>query len=397
MNFSLRSSVVAIMLFPVMLFAQQGAPMNITHAQGEQIDDSITNFMTRWNIRGSQFTLGYKNSIIYSKGYNYADDNGDKVSTMSLFRIASLTKTFTAVGIMQLVEQDQIHLTDKVLDPDLLGDTENILADPRLKKITIDMLLHHLGGWDRDEDGDPTFSPRTVSNIANVPSPPSKEIMIRYILQSMMLEHDPGTKYAYSNIGYLLLGRIIEKKSGLSYEDYIKQHVLNKAGIEDMTIGDSRTAYPNEVHYYDYKFAPSVMSCFDSTQVARPYGGFNMQTMDSFGGWIATSTDLVKYLFFLQSKDNGPFIKPETLAILLTPDPHSEDYAMGIEVKNGNWSHNGSLPGTTSQFLHTGKGFDCAILFNSRPKEDKTSKEEKTMSKQMKELLEHIVANLKNN
>ncbi len=138
------------------------------------------------------------------------------------------------------------------------------MQDQRVYSITIRELLDHSGGWDRDKTFDPMFEPFRISQALGVQSPPTKEQIIEYML-AQPLQFAPGTSYAYSNFGYLVLGRVIEKVTGQPYEDYVRANVLAAMGITDMRIGHTLLsgALQNEVHYYDYPGAPSAQSVFD--------------------------------------------------------------------------------------------------------------------------------------
>src|SRR5439155_13454828 len=108
--------------------------------------------------------------------------------------------------------------------------------DPRLSEVTVRHLLQHSGGWNREKSGDPMFKAAEISSELGVPSPPSSLNIIRYMM-GRPLDVDPGTRYAYSNFGYCVLGRILEQRSGESYENYVKKQVLGPMGITRMTLG----------------------------------------------------------------------------------------------------------------------------------------------------------------
>src|SRR6202044_1462244 len=121
--------------------------------------------------------------------------------------------------------------------------------------------------------------------------------IIRYMLRQP-LQFEPGTKSVYSNFGYCLLGRVIEKASGLGYEEYIRKEVLAPLGIQRMHIGHSllKDRRPDEVHYYaGKKQFPAVVGPDLGMPVPAPYGSWNHEALDSHGGWIASAGDLVRF------------------------------------------------------------------------------------------------------
>jgi CubicO group peptidase (beta-lactamase class C family) len=344
-------------------------------------DDTITGLMAKWQIPGAALAVVNDGRLVLAHGYGLADvDANQPVQPDSLFRIASLSKTFTAAGILTLVEQGKLDL-DAPAFPLIsqFSPPTGTKPDPRLAKITVRQLLQHTGGWDRDESRDPVFLYRTVAAALGVPSPAGCPDVIRYMM-GQPLDFDPGTRYAYSNFGYCVLGRIIEKASGQPYVDFITNQILTPAGItrmrEGYSLADRRAE--GEVHYYDYPGAPLVPSLFPGTpgQVPNPYGGFSIETMDSFGAWLASPIDLVRFLAALDGRRPPRLLKPETIDMMTArPAPPvwvdtPSYYGLGFLVRplsgGANWWHNGSLPGTRTFMARFENGWTWAVVFNTR-------------------------------
>ena len=117
-------------------------------------------------------------------------------------------------------------------------------------------------------------------------------------MMKMPLDFTPGKKFAYSNFGYCVLGRIIEKATGLSYEKFVQDQVLKPLGIESMRIGrtlDGQQA-EGEARYYmpDNSKARSVFASRKSP-VPWPHGGYCLEAMDAHGGWIGSAIDLARF------------------------------------------------------------------------------------------------------
>jgi CubicO group peptidase (beta-lactamase class C family) len=338
--------------------------------------DSLANlFLKKWHIIGAQIAMSRNEKLIYNRGFGYANlSQQTPVQTNSLFRIASVSKPITSVAVMKLYEQGKIGLDDIVFgSKGILNDQQysNIL-DPAVKEITIRMLLQHTGGWNRDKSGDPMFETLLISNKMKMASPPDAISIIQYVLANQKLDFSPGTNYSYSNFGFCILGRVIEKISGMTYEDYVIQNILRPNHIDDMVPGRSlpENAVKNEVHYYDCQESQLVASCFDSSRnVPCPYGGFNIEAMDSHGEWIASAEDLVKFMLGVDKCKSWPdILKPSTVDTMTKHSEHNLNYAMGWEVdENNKWWHNGSLPGTFSEMVRTSNGMTLAILTNSWP------------------------------
>ena len=205
----------------------------------QAFDREMEAFMQARNIPGGALAVVKDRRLVYARGYGWADrEKMIPVQPASLFRIASVSKPITAVAVLKLIEEGRLSLDTRALP--LLGLTPLIASfrdpEPRLRQITIRHLLQHTGGWDRDKSFDPMFRPEQIAQAAHSPSPATAEQIIRYML-SMPLAFDPGTRHAYSNFGYCVLGRVIEKVTGGPYEKFVREKILAPAGITDMRIG----------------------------------------------------------------------------------------------------------------------------------------------------------------
>jgi len=234
------------------------------------------------------------------------------------------------------------------------------------------MLLQHSGGWNRNISGDPMFDAYNIATKMGVSSPPSPAVVIQYVLANKMLDFKPGSQSQYSNFGYCVLGRVIEKITGQSYEDYVTNNILVPLGITDMQLGSNLLAnqLPNEVNYYDYPGAPLAYSVYtNSTLVPWPYGGFNVEFMDSHGGWVSSGEDLLKLVCAFDRFNTRPdILSTATIDTMIKPSAHDPNYGFGIAVNAyNNWWHIGSLPGTTSEIVRNGNSqLNWAILLNTR-------------------------------
>src|SRR5882724_7834059 len=181
-------------------------------------DREIQKFMQVRNIPGGALAVLKDGRLVYTRGYGWADrENKVPVKPTSLFRIASISKPFTAVAVLKLVETAKLDLKACLFE--LLDLGAEVLPAPggkldeRWKQITVRHLLNHTGGWDRDKSFDPMFRPREIATAFGLPSPPAPRVIIRYML-GKPLDFDPPTHYAYSNFGFCVLGRVIEKIAG---------------------------------------------------------------------------------------------------------------------------------------------------------------------------------------
>jgi N-acyl-D-amino-acid deacylase len=174
--------------------------------------------------------------------------------------------------------------------------------------------------------GDPQFEYlRLAAQKYSLPQPASPQAIVRYRL-TKPLDRDPATKYEYSNFGYNMLGRIIEKVSGEGYETYVKKNVLSPAGANSMALGHTRLVEmsPLEVFYSDDRGIGdrgwSVYAA-EPEQVAASYGSsFSQEAMDAHGGWLATAEELTKFVAAADgSNSNCKLLNPETISLMLAP------------------------------------------------------------------------------
>ena len=313
------------------------------------IDQLVHEFMSENNVPGLSLGVSYQGKKLYSRAYGFADrESGKKVNSRSLFRIASISKPVTSIAIMQLVESGKLKLNATVFGPaGILGTKYGHQPyKAEVKQITIHQLLQHIsGGWGNRRN-DPMFSDSSL--------PMDK--LISVTVDSLPLENAPGTKYSYSNFGYCVLGRVIEKLTGENYEGYVKRTILQPAGITDMQVGGNGLAdrRENEVKYY-------------GQGDEDPYC-CNIRRMDSHGGWIASAEDLLQILARVDGDSTVPdILSPDSRNQMLTPPVVSPTYACGwIVDAKGNFSHNGSLPGTSTNLFHKANGYGYAVLLNTR-------------------------------
>lgn len=354
----------------------------------EPFDRLMRSFLAKQGIPGASLAVVKDGRLVYVRGFGYADvERKQPVMPDSLFRIASLSKQITAVAILRLVERKKLSLDDRVLDiikikPHFNKGTK---FDPRWRAVTIRQLLHHTGGWDRDASFDPMFKAIQFAKELGVKPPAGSKDVIRCML-GRPLDFDPGTKYAYSNFGYNLLGRVIEAKTGKSYAQFVKDDVLKPIGVTRMRIGRSLLSQraPGEVRYYNYgnKRTLNVFDPDSGKKVLWPYGGWNQEAMDSHGAWIASAIDLARFAAAIDRPRESKILKPASIQAMFAPPAapvsRTKDgklkpkyYGLGwMVVKVGpgkiNTWHTGSLPGTSTLLVRRHDGLSWVVLMNRR-------------------------------
>jgi CubicO group peptidase (beta-lactamase class C family) len=312
-------------------------------------------FRQQFSVPATSISISRNGQFVYDQSVGMGDrQHLTQVQQDSLFRIASLTKPITSVTIFTLLEQGKLNLTDKVFGPSaILGIN---YGKPPYKQyvadITVDNLLTHTaGGWAADNN-DPMMHNDGWDHIK----------LITETIANQPLAYQPGTHWAYSNFGYCILGRVIEQITGQPYDSYVQANILAPCGISTMQIAKNKESQraPNEVVYYG--------------QYSEDPYKLNINRMDSNGGWIASSTELVQFLNHVAGAPNIPaLLKPATIKLMTTPapafPPGDARYARGWMVRDngaGNWWHSGSLPGTTTIMVRTSTGFCWAALANTR-------------------------------
>ncbi len=361
---------VAGFLFAINCIAQTGAYV----PELVNFDTAMAGLLSRYNVPGGQLAITYQGRLVYNRGFGYADrTTSAPVQPESVFRLASVSKTITSVAIMYLVEKGLLHLGDTVFGSrGILNDPEyrNIL-DTRVFNIKVRNLLNHCGGWNREISGDPISRSYSIAVDMGVTPPAGSVTTIAYVLSRQSLDFNPGTQWQYSNLGFSILGRIIEKITGQSYENYVRNTIMLPLGA-DIHRGFNLQSgkLPNEVTYYDYPGAPYVRSIYDNTTlVPAPYGFFNIEGIDAEGGWVASAVELCKFLGAIDKFPSRPdILLSRTIDTMVRPFPVYPSYAKGWFVNSyGTWWHSGSLPGTTTYISRNAYQMNWAILLNSRP------------------------------
>ncbi len=362
-------------------------PVPDTTTPSESFNNVIPGFLSKWNIPGAVVGLVKNEKLIYVEGFGVKDRTTQvKPGPGSLFRIASLSKPITSAAILKLVEGGLLSLDDRpftILDD--LRPSSTAAADQRIYDITVRDLLQHSGGFDRDASFDPMFRSTIIAEAMNVTAPAGASTIVSY-MYGRALDFAPAARYAYSNFGYCVLGRLIERITGLTYETYIKESILAPMGITAMRTGKTRRgeASADEVTYYDYSGAPMTTSVFPdvTAPVEQPYGGFYLEAMDSHGAWLASAVDLLRFMCHVDGRTSvADSLTADSIA-LMTARPSLADwegtsyyYGLGWSVRPvtssaSNWWHTGSLPGTMSLLVRTYNNMSWVVLFNSRPSDD---------------------------
>lgn len=369
----LRYLFGAVLLVSLATGARAEPPITGTALPGLAVfDKAVLSLLEKWKIPGASLAVAKDGRLVMARGYGYADVNRMRPVTPDLrFRLASLSKSLTAAAIMKLVETGRIGLDDPALS--LLGDwapTQKEIVDPLVYDITVRHLLTHRGGWNRDISGDPSFeAPQYV-----------KDHDCRGIMRAELtrkLDFAPGSNFAYSNTGYCILGRIIERVSGMPYADFVTRFVLAPAAVNRMSTTRRYEVRADEPIYYQ---TPG--------SAVSPYDGVALDAIDSLAGWVASPVDYLRYFLALNGRLDTPILRPESRAQMVAAPPAATKsaktannwYGLGVRVqaRSGGMDvwHHGSMPGTQAEVVLSGEGVAWVIAFNARPLDAATFSED---------------------
>lgn len=316
-----------------------------------KVETAISSFMSQQNIPAVSVAIIQDNQVKFQRGYGMADvENFVPAKALTVYRIASVSKSLTAVAAMQLAEKGKLDLDAPVQKYVPSFPTKNF-------PITARQLLAHLSGirnYKRGE-GERTNRYNTLTDALS-------------IFKDDPLDFEPGTQFGYTTFGYTLLGAVIEGASGMTFADYLRENIFKPAGMQHTQVDDLFAIIPNRAHGY----TPRVFVQFDGNYR-------NPVLMDSSykipgGGLVSTAEDLARFAIAAQ---NGVLIKPETFAEMSksqkTRDGRATGYGYGWYVgASGGFSsdpeavwHGGVQPGFTSNlWVLPKKRFGVVILTN---------------------------------
>lgn len=333
----------------------------------EGLDKKINRYLRDWHIKGASIAITRNDSLVYAKGYGWADEELEiPMEPGHIMRVASVSKLLTAAGIMVLQDQGKLSIKDPVFGPEgILNDeffNELTQCDERYCDITIEDIMRHRSRF----YSDPVFRAIQVQEYMELDQLPTKEDYFTLVLRNK-LRGAPGTATKYSNFGYIVLSEVIEKASGMPYEDFMKEHVMKPAGCYDMHIGgiyyeDKRD---NEVRYYtnegDGKYVPDISNPQDT--VERCYGGSDIRLLSGAGGWCSSPVELARFVASIDGH-NGvrDIISKESFEQMIEyTDENTFSLGWNDTHPVKGWNRTGTLAGTSALIRHYPDG-ECWIL-----------------------------------
>lgn len=314
----------------------------------DKVDLYMKAMMEEYQIPGLSVAIVQDGDTLFTNSYGVTAE-GSTVSSNTPFFLGSISKSMTALGIVQLVESGQVDLDDSIGTylPWFAAE-----ASSEVSSITIRQLLAQTSGYS-------TYTGMEYSDVGAKDASALKENVRN--LSHAKLTRAPGEQHQYSNANYMILGAVLEEVSGQSYADYMEQHVFGPLGMS--------TAAADEERAFRSGFEQGYQSWFGYPRVSSvPYDNSGA----SYGYITASIDDMARYLQFLL-QDNDMLLRREYKELLLSPlVQHRPDRAYGFgwrisETDQGEtlvW-HSGSTPEARAEiFFIPDRGVGAVILTN---------------------------------
>ncbi|MDQ2902283.1 MAG: beta-lactamase family protein [Chloroflexota bacterium] len=320
---------------------------------------SATKVIDRWlaykvqadRLPGLSVGIVYKDRAIFSQGYGYADiEQKIPATPTTCYRIASFSKIFTAIAVLQLFEQEKLHLDDRVRRYLPWFTSKH---DPRTGQITIRQLLTHTAGLDRDGD-----TPHWTDFQF-----PSLDQIQQHITAGAMT-YAPAERWKYSNLGFTILGEVIKVASGMSYEAFVNKHIVKR-----LNLSHTAPAVTDDIgKHLALGYSRAIPG---QERVAFPR--IETRAMASATGFSSNVTDLCQ--FMLAQFEGHPRLladasKREMRRIQWLREGSDSDWSLGFQTWKINerriYGHGGSFQGYKSRFgIDIGRTIGVVILANA--------------------------------
>lgn len=291
-------------------------------SQVENIAPAIQQIFKDEKVVGLSVAVVKDNKIIYTNSFGSSDlETGAPLTNKNIFRIASISKSFSATSIMQLIEAGKLDLDEDVSN--LVGFP---IRHPKYPEtvITLRLLMSHLSSIN---DSEGYFSLDYI-NPAKNPN-----------WQKCYNDYEPGKGYQYCNLNFNMIGTIIERTSGERFDQYVKHHILDPLGLYGGYCVDSldksrfATIYDYNVDSAKFIMSPNAYAA-RSEEIAKYTMGYSTPIFSPTGGMKISATDLAKYMTMHMNygtyKD-GRIITKKSSKLMQTPLSVEENYGFALE------------------------------------------------------------------
>jgi CubicO group peptidase (beta-lactamase class C family) len=307
----MRKSFLISILIPLFSFAQKDPAVLI---------DKYMQQIVRLKDFSGVILIAKKDRVIYKKAFGWANQEWNVPNTIDTkFRIGSNTKTFTAVAILQLVDKGILSLEDKL--------TRFFPDFPKGDSVTVRMLLNHTSGI-RNYTG--------IRNFSNIHTLPYARDSVVAFFKNQPYEFSPGTRWAYNNSAFFLLGYIVEKLTGQSYGNYMDRFILSKSNMQNSGLNNLDSVIKYRA------------SGYQKTKTGWKNAAYiSMEFPFSAGAMFSTADDLLKWNKALYG---GKMLSANILQHMITPTINN--YGLGLRIdsfyNHKRVGHSGSIPGFES-------------------------------------------------
>jgi CubicO group peptidase (beta-lactamase class C family) len=268
-------------------------------------------------VRQAALAIVQGKRLVYARGYTYAEADWPLAQPTTYFRLASVSKTVTALAVFQLIEEGKLHLSDTLQSHLQLTTPAGEQPSAQFSQITIQQLLEHKSGVNADDFRNGPAVRQAFANAGHAINLPVTQAQTDSYIASLLLDAPPGTTQNYNNCGYYLLGRVVAKLRGTSQPmTAYQQHLCMPLGITRFRSATSlvTTAQPGEARYQEptHALAPSQMSDAQPL-VPIEYGTEQIELMQGGGGLSAAASDLARLVAAVIDPNDSPMMKRTTL------------------------------------------------------------------------------------
>ena len=350
---SIKFLLIGFLLFSVAQYS---------FAQSKQAEAAIENIMKKYDVIGLSVAVVKNGRLFYQHSFGLKDvESNTALTDQSIFRIASISKSFSATSIMQLAEAGKLTLDDDISD--LIGFKVRNPKYPE-KVITLKMVLSHTSSIN-DSQGYFNFDVINPEKNAD--------------WAKCYNDYGPGDGYQYCNLNYNMAGAIIEKRSGERFDSYVKRHILDPLGLYGGycvdSLNSSRFATLYEYISNTKEFSPAPAAYAPRTQEIQNYVmGYSTPVFSPTGGMKISATDLAEYMTMHMNKGKHKgmrIISKKSAEMMQTKVSEKEGYGLALhsneklipgKVLKG---HTGSAYGLYSaMFFHPKEKFGIVVITN---------------------------------
>ena len=319
--------------------------------------------MRKYHVPAISVAVAKDNRLVYLKSFGLANlSDGIEVDSQSLFRIVESSMTVTSLAIKKLIAEGRLNYNSRVFGRDgILGiQYGRNQYGPWISDLTIENLLkNQVNGWYGIDDMIADMDFRRLFS--------SQDSALSWVLDHVPLKSHPDDSSRFSEFDYFVLGRVIERVSGMPYENYVKENILRPAGITDMGLASDSARGPHEVSYY-FPNPNSIRDLLVPRFNGELHEDLYLSRGDAALGWIASASDMVKLMIKYRSFepfDSNMSVPRATLLADTAKGKNGYEFDWCPTDPTYGWWESFQFLGSSTSMMHSSDGFSCAILINT--------------------------------